>query len=216
MASVPTLQRRAWWRPVWVAARWLGNLAWLAVIAVALTMMVSARLSPDGNPNLFGRRLLVVLSGSMSPVMEAGDMVAVSPAPDPRELSVGDIITFRDPQRKAYVTHRIIERKETPVQIIYRTQGDANNVADAAWILPGQVVGRVEAVAPKVGYLVQFSRTRAGFFALVLVPGLILMVLESRRLWQLLQAQSPAPDRGATAADSEREQGNERMGFDRE
>lgn len=82
--------------PVWY--RVLSLVLTIAAIGVAVfafgTVLVS-RASEDGS-NLFGYVVLTVESGSMSPALEEGDVIA-GRAYDGGELVVGDIVTFRAP-----------------------------------------------------------------------------------------------------------------------
>lgn len=81
-------------------------------------------------------RVVIVTSGSMSPVFEAGDMMIVTQAP--RALEEGMIIVMgMDDER---VTHRIVHIDE---QGLLTTQGDANNVADGWKVDPRDPLGKV-------------------------------------------------------------------------
>lgn len=58
-------------------------------------------------PRLFGMPVLVVLSGSMEPALATGDVVIESRI-SPLDAKVGDIVTFRDPERpERLITHRV-------------------------------------------------------------------------------------------------------------
>ena len=69
----------------------LGGVAAVAVVvAVALTVVVAA-------PGLFGAESsYVVLSDSMSPAIESGDIVVVQDTA-PGAVAEGDVITYRNP-----------------------------------------------------------------------------------------------------------------------
>ncbi|RPJ23366.1 MAG: S26 family signal peptidase [Planctomycetaceae bacterium] len=50
----------------------------------------------------------MILTGSMAPNIEAGDIVLSSPDPDP-ELMLGRVVVFEDPGKpKQVLTHRVI------------------------------------------------------------------------------------------------------------
>ena len=100
-------------------------------------------------------KLMVVTSGSMSPVFEAGDVIFVVRA-DPTEVKVGDIVTFQT-MDNLILTHRIVEIKSDG-EII--TRGDANNTNDAwndGWKL-GEVEAKYVFKIPYLGYAVSWLR----------------------------------------------------------
>src|SRR5690348_9565847 len=59
-----------------------------------------------GAPALFGFRSFTVMSGSMRPVLGVGDVVVTRPVAA-RDVHVGDVVTFPDPERHELVTHRV-------------------------------------------------------------------------------------------------------------
>ncbi|BEL08837.1 hypothetical protein Q0Z83_070280 [Actinoplanes sichuanensis] len=99
-------------------------------------------------PARFGWSSSVVISGSMSPVVEAGDVVVTSPVARDR-LRAGLVIRFHDPRRPGrYVLHRIVG---TTADGRLVTRGDANLVADAAPVPTGTVTGVWRLRVPRLG-----------------------------------------------------------------
>jgi signal peptidase I len=105
-------------------------------------------------PLATGSQALTVLTGSMQPTLPPGTLVVVRPT-DVDEIRVGDVITFQpisgDP---TLVTHRVTARGvASDGTVRFTTQGDANDVADAAQITDEQVMGRVWYSVPLVGWV---------------------------------------------------------------
>lgn len=105
-------------------------------------------------------RAVVVTSGSMSPVFEAGDMIIVTPPPE--ELRPGTIVSLRAGEE--IVTHRIV--RVEPDGRLY-TKGDANNVLDQ-WVVdpadprcPIRVIGVYRGRIPYVGFAVDWLARQA-------------------------------------------------------
>jgi len=100
-------------------------------------------------------KLMLVTSGSMSPVFEAGDVIFIVRV-DPTEVKVGNIVTFQTLDN-LILTHRIVEIKSDG-EII--TRGDANNTNDV-WN-NGWKLGKVEAKyvfrIPYLGYPISWLR----------------------------------------------------------
>ena len=100
---------------------------------------------------LFPFQPSVVLSGSMRPVMDAGDVVIVAKIPTDT-IEVGDIIQFRMPD-KITIMHRVIEIQGTEGAKSFITKGDDNDAPDADPVIPENVVGKVVFTVPKVGWV---------------------------------------------------------------
>lgn len=98
--------------------------------------------------------LVPVLTGSMRPGIQPGDVVLVTPEPV-AAVKPGQILVFQPPGLGGVsVVHRVISVTDQGGRPVIRTKGDANNVPDA-WKakLGGPKAWRVRAVIPKLGYL---------------------------------------------------------------
>jgi len=118
----------------------------------------------------------IVQSGSMEPQLPVGSVVVVVPAPT---YAVGDIITFGDDTKKRIpTTHRVygIEREGGSVR--YLTKGDANEEADGGSIPYREVIGKVVLTVPRLGYVLEFARSRNGFLTTVVVPASLVILDE--------------------------------------
>jgi len=122
-----------------------------------------------------------VLSGSMSPAINAGDVILISKT-NPREIKEGDIITFRE--GNTFITHRVIEI----INNSFRTKGDANEDPDMKIIKTEQVVGKVIFVIPFLGYLGYFVRTLPGFLLFILIPGILIIYSEIKKIKLVIKA----------------------------
>ena len=133
----------------------------LALLLAANVYVIAARaVTGEPQPTVFGFSAAVVVTGSMSPAIEPGDLVVCRRSAD---YAVGDVITFRS--GASLVTHRIVG--STPDS--YITQGDANNVADADPVPHSAVVGKVVFTVPKLGTFIEKLRTPLGMTVLVLI-----------------------------------------------
>ena len=108
-------------------------------------------------PMPFGYGWAVVLTGSMEPSIQAGDLIIVS---EDKPYDVGDTVVYQ--QGGMLVVHRVVEINDN----MLTTKGDANNAPDSP-IDRSVVKGAVLAVVPKVGTLVQFIKTPIGTLMVV-------------------------------------------------
>lgn len=125
------------------AKRIVSILLTLAILFLA-AVFVSVYIAKNRGetPSLFGYRLFIVQTGSMSPTFEVGSVIVAKKVTDPAALSVGDIVTFST-QSGALVTHRIIEvvYDDNNAFVGYRTKGDNPvNSPDVDLLKPEQIV----------------------------------------------------------------------------
>lgn len=115
------------------ASRWAKAYRAIARAAATAVMIgaVAAFLFLAVGPRLLGYQTSTMLTGSMAPLINAGDVVVSVPKPV-SELKTGDIITYGIPVEDQRVeTHRIIEIIQNDNgTIAIRTKGDDNNGAD--------------------------------------------------------------------------------------
>jgi signal peptidase len=126
-------------------------------------------------PRLAGATPYVIETGSMEPGMPPGTFLVVKPTPV-AEIASGDVLTYQiesgDP---TVVTHRVIEQGvDMTGQPRWRTQGDANDVADENWVLPIQVKGTRWYSIPYLGYATQLvTQDQRQLITVLVVLGLV-------------------------------------------
>jgi signal peptidase len=98
---------------------------------------------------VFPLRPSLVGSGSMSPVLETGDIVIVAKVPA-NTLKIGDIIEYRR-DKNTNIVHRVIAINDSSGAKTFTTKGDANQNADEAPVLLENVIGKVVFDIRKVG-----------------------------------------------------------------
>jgi signal peptidase I len=162
-----------------VPVRTLGNGLLGALCGGALALVLALAV-----PVTFGARPLVVLTGSMEPALDTGDVVITKAIP-PGEARVGDIVTFRDPHRGGrLVTHRVRDVSARGSRIGFVTRGDANNASDRWEVGARDEVSRSVVRIPELGHVLSLLHRPAGVVALVFVPLLALLVLELLGIWR--------------------------------
>ena len=149
-----------------------------AILLLIVLLLVNALI-----PFLTGSKMpLIVLSGSMTPMMLPGDMI-IEKSVDPNELQVGDVIVFHPPDSKpdTLVTHRIISLKEGKERL-FQTKGDANNAQDDFKLPASNVVGKLIFVIPFAGYLPEVSKHKNIFLFTVILPAGLIILDEIRTM----------------------------------
>ncbi len=137
------------------------------LLLLALASLGSQMLNPGkALPGILGYSQLVVISGSMQPAIDPGDLLIIR---EQESYLPGDIVTFIDGQ--SLVTHRLLDIKDG----FALTRGDANNTDDAP-VATENVLGRMVLRVPKLGQLVLFLRTNQGMLTLTALLILLIAV----------------------------------------
>lgn len=161
------------------AARSTGSfLLWLC-LGFAFTLLLAA-----AAPLAIGNRSLTVLSGSMSPTIDTGDVIVTEPLA-PTEVAIGDIVTFRDPEgtSKLY-SHRVQSVDLAGPNVAFVTRGDANTSIER-WQVPANgTVGRVVYRVPKLGFAIAWMGTPIARTAMTVLPALLLCWFAISRIWR--------------------------------
>ena len=122
---------------------------------------------------IFGLTPYTVLSGSMEPTYHVGSVIYVKDI-DPSDLKEKDPVTFKADGGQI-VTHRIIEvLPKDGDEYLFRTQGDANNVADG--VLEGsRVIGKPIFTIPYLGYVTSYVQSKSGILLIISLVSLLML-----------------------------------------
>ena len=139
------------------------------VILCNLLLIISNIREPEQMPSVFGIRPAIVLSGSMSPTFEPGDVILLKKTKVPEKLDVGDVACYLYSGKAT--THRVIEQFEADGKPRYIMKGDYNNVEDRLAVDPDQIQGvwtggRIRGL----GRFLMFIQSTMGMFLLLICP----------------------------------------------
>lgn len=118
-------------------------------------------------------RAYFVRSESMKPIINMGDLVIVAPTGSSLtgQIEPGMIITYS--LNKALITHRVVSVNGDSLV----TKGDASEERDPRSVSLSQVKGSYLFKIPYIGYFNSFARTRNGWFAVIVLPAMLLVGL---------------------------------------
>lgn len=128
----------------------------------------------------------IVTSGSMEPEIQTGALLYTIDV-SPEDVMVGDTITYSSGSEEGFTTHEVIEKNSSSNQITFRTQGIANDSPDPGIVNSDQLEGKKLFSIPFLGYLITWAGTRTGMMATILVPGLLILLVESRKIYSEIQ-----------------------------
>lgn len=154
---------------------------WLLLIGLLLLVYIGdikiRAAKGDNSPPAYNA--YVVLTGSMIPEILPNDVV-ITKKREPKELEVGDIITFFSSDSRLsgiIVTHRIkaVYFDSTTGRYSYQTKGDNNNVEDFSLAEDTNIIGEVIFKIPKLGYVQSLLATKGVLIIVILIPCLIVL-----------------------------------------
>ncbi|MGY1771617.1 signal peptidase I [Blastococcus sp. SYSU D00813] len=192
VAVAPTAVRPGLLR---TAARFAGRWSLRGLVATAVVALLGLAIGP----HVLDYRTMTMLTGSMAPGIEPGDVVVSTPI-DVADVEVGMVISYHIPiDDHRVVTHRVIDvQRSADGTVTVQTQGDANDSPDP-WtaVLSGDTAYEMVAVVPEVGNAI--AALRDPLVNKVLVYGAPALLAG----WMLLAIWRPVRDEDTADADAD-------------
>lgn len=148
----------------------------IPILIINCTLIIKSFTSEEV-PSVAGKLPLIVLTDSMYPVIQSGDLIICSTA-QPEEIEAGDVIAFFDPAGNGttIVTHRVLEVTELDGRTAWRTKGDNNNTEDRLLVTGEKLVAVYEGTRlAGFGNVALFMQTTPGLIVCVVCPILLLV-----------------------------------------
>ena len=161
-------------------------IAWIVLIAALLvTILVFTADRNNGVSSLFGFMPMTVESDSMVPTFKTDDMIFCKEIDDVKDLKKDDVITFWTiiDGQKVKNTHRIVEVVDTNGNLSFVTKGDNNDINDTLSVYSSDIIGKW--TGTKIGgfgKVMDFLRTKTGFFVCILIPMALFFLFELYKL----------------------------------
>ena len=148
----------------------------IPILLINVTLIAKSYINKDEVPSIGGTLPLIVLTDSMYPEIESGDLIICRTA-EADEIEVNDIISFFDPAGNgaSIVTHRVIEIVEEDGEISFRTCGDNNNTEDKELVPAENLVGVYKMRIAGAGHIAMFMQSTAGLIICVVLPIILLV-----------------------------------------
>lgn len=148
----------------------------IPLLAYNFALIIQAVVKPDETPAFLGYKMYVIISGSMQPELDIGDIVVVKKI-DTNALKKDDVISFRKGQ--TVITHRIVDVKNTEEELQFLTRGDNNNTNDKDLVSEKEVEGIVVNKIQKLGKIVLKLRDKTLIIIIILIYYIFLMYDQS-------------------------------------
>ena len=143
------------------------------LLICCIIVVLQAIKNPGQAPNLFGYKFFNVISGSMKPNLEIGDVVIIK---EIENINKGNIITFK--QQDSIITHRVVDIINEDGKIYYQTKGDNNNSNDENLVEFKDIEGIYVYRIPKIGIVISNIQNTTTMIIIILGLYLIYKILQ--------------------------------------
>lgn len=157
--------------------KFIKVVVWIFVLLVIFVILVQRIF--NNQVSIGSYRMFTVVTGSMEPVYNVGDVV-ISKEVDPSTIKKGDDVVYlgeKDDFKDKIVTHRVIKIEKKEGDYYFTTKGVANEYSDPV-ISSNQIYGKVVYRPVVLSFLSGVLNTRLGFYLLIFVPVAFLIFLE--------------------------------------
>ncbi len=183
--------------------RILDVFAWVSftiAVMLALAVFFSSFSGKDNGRDIFGYKMLIVESDSMSksqiskdePIFfNKDDLIFIKEVSDVSTIKVGDVITFvsYNPESRGKTLSHKVRSIKTNVNgdiLGFETYGINTGVSDQAIVDPSTVVGVYVGKSPFLGKMFTYFKTPAGYFTSILIPCVLLIIFFSIKVGKMI------------------------------
>lgn len=160
----------------------LISIIFIMLFVAVISLMIQKFVLKKEVPDLFGYKILQVMSGSMSGEFETGDTILIKKIGDESNLKIGDVVTYRI-KTNTLVTHRIINITRTGESLSYTTKGDANNTEDMEKVTFSAIEGIYVKKLRLISNLIKFMQKTYGMVIIFILPiVMIICVVNSEKV----------------------------------
>ena len=148
----------------------------IPILIINVTLIAKSFINKEEVPSVGGMFPLIVLTDSMYPEIESGDLI-ICHTVEAEDVQVKDVISFFDPAGNgtSIVTHRVIEIVEENGETLFRTRGDNNNTEDKLLVPSANLVGTYQTRIPGAGHIAMFMQSTTGLIVCVVLPIILLI-----------------------------------------
>lgn len=144
----------------------------LAIFFAGFVLVVFLQRFSNNEISFFNYRMFTVVSGSMEPVYNIGD-VLISKEVDPSKIKVGDAITYKGETgdfKGKVITHQVVGISiNNEGKYLFRTKGTANIIEDPT-VTEDQIYGVIVYKTVMLSMIYTIIGTKIGFYLFIIIP----------------------------------------------
>ncbi len=159
----------------------------IVLFAILFLLVVCLQRFSDNKLSLFNYRIFTVISGSMEPKYEIGD-VLIAKEVEPSKIKEGDAVSYLGNSgsfKNRVITHEVIDiEQDADGKYIFHTKGIANPAEDPI-VYEDQLLGIIVYKSIILSFIYKIVATPIGLFLLVVLP--ILYIIGSEIIGAMLR-----------------------------
>lgn len=152
----------------------------ILVLTVFLCLFVAIQVLSKGYVSIAGHSFFRVVTGSMSPSIEAGSLIHTQKE-DIKTIEVEDVISFRSKSSGTMgkiITHRVVGKTiGENGEVLLQTKGDANLSMDGEYVTKDNYIGTVVWCSQKGSFAsssISFLTSKSAFLICIAFPCLLI------------------------------------------
>lgn len=147
------------------------SIVFIFALIINSTLIFKSVMNIEEIPHIAGIYPLMVLTDSMNPEFNSGDLIICKQS-DRGDIHVGDVISYQDKKsyKSSIITHRVIEITNDENGLLFQTKGDANNKEDESLVSYEDVIGIYKMKIAGLGHIVLFMQSKMGLVVCVILP----------------------------------------------
>ncbi len=150
------------------------SIIFTTIVLAVSSLIIQKFVLNEEIPNVFGYKILQVMSGSMSGEFETGDTILIKEIENEDDLKIGDVITYRI-EKNTMVTHRIVNITKIGEKLNYTLKGDANNIEDSEKVIFPNIEGIYVRKLNLIGKTINFMQKPYGMVIIFMTPILLIL-----------------------------------------
>lgn len=146
--------------------------AFVIILLIGFVIVVCLQRFSVNRISFFNYRMFTVISGSMRPKYDIGD-VLVAKEVDPATIKVGDSISYLGTKgdfKNKVITHEVVGiEKDQSGEIVFRAKGLANIIEDPK-VMASQLYGKVIYKSIILSIIYRIVANTIGFYLFIIIP----------------------------------------------
>lgn len=154
----------------------------ITITSLFVILTVYQRVMP--NNKILGFRTYVIISESMKPMYEIGDII-LSKEVEPSKLKINDVIVYYSNSGEyqgKVITHQIKEIYKDIDKYTFKTKGLANMIDDKELVKEEEIYGRVIYKFKIISLISKLVRNKYGALICIIIPMFWILIIEFKEL----------------------------------
>lgn len=159
----------------------------IIILIILFVLIALTTIAFPKSSGFLGYKIYTVVSGSMEPELNIGDVMLVKDVPS-ESINIGDIVVYQglaEQFRGRIITHKVVNKVYTDGEFIFTTKGTTNVLEDPK-VSEEQIYGKVIYVMIIPSLIRKAMNSMVGFIFIIGLPLLAMMLFESKELRELL------------------------------